>query len=134
MLISEAFAQAAATPDGGGLFTTLLPMIAIVAIFYFLLIRPQQQKAKQHRAKLDAIRRGDRILTGGGILGLVTKASDSELTVEIAEGVRVNVARGTVADVIARSEPAPREKSKDAEAEKSTGLGGLLSGLLGGKK
>lgn len=136
MLISQAFAQAAAPAGGGSLFTTLLPMFAIVGIFYFLLIRPQQQKAKQHRAKIDAIRRGDRIVTGGGILGVVTKAADAELTVEIADGVRVSVARATVADVITKPDPAARDKAKEPDegTPKSASAGGLLGGLLGGKK
>ena len=136
MLISPAFAQAAGAAGGGFSFISLMPMFAIVGIFYFLLIRPQQQKAKQHRAKIDAIRRGDRIVTGGGILGVVTKAADAELTVEIAEGVRVSVARATVADVITKPDPAARDKAKDQNTgtPKGESAGGLLGGLLGGKK
>ncbi|MCK6453192.1 MAG: preprotein translocase subunit YajC [Alphaproteobacteria bacterium] len=105
MWISPAYAQAA----GGGVgfdIVSLAPLVLIFVVFYFLLIRPQQQKMKAHRAMLGAIRRNDRVLTGGGIIGTVTKVvSDTELIVEIAEGVRVRVARGTVAEVLSRTEP-----------------------------
>lgn len=104
MFISEAWAQ-----DGGGgdLLITFLPLILIFAIFYFLLIRPQQKKQKDHQAKIRSIRRGDRVVTGGGIFGNVTKVLDeNELQVEIAEGVRVRVAASTVMDVLAKAEPA----------------------------
>ena len=105
MLISQAFAQEAA---GGGpdLFVQLLPLILIFVVFYFLLIRPQQKKMKDHRAMLSAVRRGDRVVTGGGIIGQVVKASDDELTIEIAEGVRVKALRSTLSHVLSKPEPA----------------------------
>ena len=86
MFISPAYAQDA---GGGGLggIEALLPLVLIFVVFYFLLIRPQQKKMKQHKEMLGAIRRGDKVVTGGGIIGAVTKvANDGELTVEIAEG------------------------------------------------
>lgn len=124
--------------------TSIWMMVAMFAVFYFLLIRPQQQKMKQHRAMLSAIRRNDRVLTGGGIIGTVTKVvSDTEVIVEIAEGVRVRMARGTIAEVLSRTEPVAAAggaggsgggEAKPAE-QKPQGLAGLLSGLgLGGKK
>jgi preprotein translocase subunit YajC len=139
MWISPAYAQSA----GGSGFdlVSLAPLLLIFVVFYFLLIRPQQQKMKTHRAMLGAIRRNDRVLTGGGIIGVVTKVvSDGELIVEIAEGVRVRVARATVADVLSKTEPAAAgaggaggEAAKPVE--KPTGLAGLLGSLgLGGKK
>lgn len=141
MWISPAYAQAAGTSGMGFDIMSLAPLALIFVVFYFLLIRPQQQKMKQHRATLSGIRRNDRVLTGGGIIGTVTKVvSDSELIVEIAEGVRVRVARGTVAEVLSRTEPAAAGSGgAGGEAPKSeqkpTGLAGLLSGLgLGGKK
>ena len=140
MWISPAYAQAAGGGVGGFDIVSLAPLVLIFVVFYFLLIRPQQQKMKQHRALLGAIRRNDRVLTGGGIIGTVTKVvSDSELIVEIAEGVRVRIARGTVSDVLSRTEPVSPGGGGAGEAklaeQKPTGLAGLLGGLgLGGKK
>lgn len=117
MLISEAWAQGGGGLGGGGLIQSILPLILIFAVFYFLLIRPQQKKMKAHRDMLSAVRRGDKVLTGGGIFGTVTKVlNDNELTVEIAEGVRVRVARGTISEVLSKTEPAQverKEKSSD---------------------
>ena len=104
MFISEAYAQAGGAGDGGFILS-LLPLILIFVVFYFLLIRPQQKRMKDHREMLGAIRRGDRVVTGGGIIGQVVKAGDDELTVEIGEGMRVKVVRSTVTSVIARGEP-----------------------------
>ena len=110
MFISTAYAQTAGAGDGafgmGGIMQ-LLPIVAIFIIFYFLLIRPQQRKAKEHKALLASVRRGDRIVTGGGILGLVTKVVDEHhVQVEIAEGVRVKVLKSTIADIPSRTAPA----------------------------
>ncbi len=154
MWTSPAYAQAAGGGMGGFDIVSLLPLVLIFVVFYFLLIRPQQQKMKAHRAMLSAIRRNDRVLTGGGIIGTVTKVvSDTELIVEIAEGVRVRVERGTIAAVLSRSEPvaapggasgsgasgssggAGGDSKPPAEPQKPQGLSGLLGGLgLGGKK
>jgi preprotein translocase subunit YajC len=141
MWISPAYAQAAGGGFGGFDIVSLAPLVLIFVVFYFLLIRPQQQKMKQHRTMLSAIRRNDRVLTGGGIIGTVTKVvSDTEVIVEIAEGVRVRMARGTIAEVLSRTEPVTAGsggaggEAKPAE-QKPQGLAGLLSGLgLGGKK
>lgn len=108
MFITEALAQTEGTAPGagGGLLEMLLPLALIMLIFYFLMIRPQQKRMKEHRAMIDAIKRGDSIVTSGGIIGKVTKVADEELQVEIAEGVRIRVVRGTVAEVRAKGEPA----------------------------
>ena len=111
MFISTAYAQTAGAGDGGlgGLtgLGSMLPLVAIFVIFYFLLIRPQQRKAKEHKALLASVRRGDRVLTGGGILGLVTKVVDEfHVQVEIAEGVRVKILKSTIADIPSRTAPA----------------------------
>lgn len=114
MLISPAYAQAA---GGGGMdmFQSLLPIILIFVVFYFLLIRPQQKKVKTHKEMLSNIRRGDRVVTNGGIIGTVTRVNDdTELTLEIAEGVRVRSLRSMVADVLAKTEPA-RGRDDDAD-------------------
>lgn len=105
MLISPAYAQTAA---GGGFdFQALLPLVLIFAVFYFLLIRPQQKKAKQHREMLSAVRRGDKVVTGGGVIATVVKVGDGEeITVEIAKDVRVQVLKLTLGNVLSRSEPA----------------------------
>lgn len=113
MLISPAYAQNA---GGAGGFDVgfLLPMVLIFGVFYMLLIRPQQKKAKQHRELLEALRRGDRIITNGGIIGLITKVVDAnELIVEIAQGVRVRVARSMVSTVIAKTEPGRDDDDDD---------------------
>jgi len=117
MLISPAYAQAAAGIAGkGGLLTQMMPLLLIFVVFYFLLIRPQQKKQKMHKQMLGAIRRGDRIVTGGGILGTVTKVvSDDELQVEIADGVKVRVDRGLVSNVAAKTDPADKARSSKDE-------------------
>lgn len=75
------------------------PLLFIFVIFYFLLIRPQQQKLKQHRATIDAVRKGDTVVTGGGLIGKVTKVEEHELEVELAANVRVKVVKATISDV-----------------------------------
>ena len=100
MFSSPAFAQAAgAAPGGAATLIGFLPYIAIFAIFYFLLIRPQQQRLKAHRAMVDAVQRGDEVVTGGGIIGKVTKVDGAEVEVEVATGVKVKLMKGTLADV-----------------------------------
>jgi preprotein translocase subunit YajC len=127
MLISTAYAQVpgASLMDQSAL-TQFLPLVLIFVVFYFLLIRPQQKKQKDHRTMLDALRRGDRIVTGGGILGSVSKVvSPEEVEVDIATGVRVRVLRSTITSVLAKPDPAAardaaREKDREAAKEKET--------------
>ena len=84
-----------------------VPLILIFAIMYFLLIRPQQKKVKEHQAMVGAVRRGDQVVTQGGLIGKVTKVKeDNELEVEIADGVMVRVVESTLADVRSKTEPA----------------------------
>ncbi len=105
MLITPAYAQAAG--GAGGAITSFIPLILIFAIMYFLLIRPQQKKLKDHKAMVDAVRRGDQVVTQGGILGKVTKVKDdNEIEVEIASGVKVRVVKSTISQVISKTEPA----------------------------
>ena len=128
MFISPAYAQAAG--DAGGGFATILPLVLIFAVFYFLLIRPQQKKAKVHREMLGAISRGDRVITGGGIMGKVTKVvNDQELAVEIAEGIKVRVQRSMVAGVFSK-EGGSSTMSAPGDQQQA---GGLLGGLFGRK-
>lgn len=134
MFISPAYAQAAGGSDGG--FATLLPLVLIFVVFYFLLIRPQQKRAKDHRAMLNAVRRGDKVVTGGGIMGTVTKViNDEEVAVEIAEGIKVRVQRSLLASVQSKSAPASDSTSATpANDQGSGGIGGLLGKFLGGGK
>ncbi len=89
-------------------FESLVPLILIFGIMYFLLIRPQQKKLKEHQAMVAALRRGDQVITQGGLLGKVTKVKDDagEIEVEIASGVNVKVVRSTIAQVVNKTEPA----------------------------
>jgi preprotein translocase subunit YajC len=139
MLISVAYAQDASPLGGDGGLVSLLPLVLIFVVFYFLLIRPQQKKVKAHRAMVEALRRGDRVVTGGGILGLVTKVvNESEAQIEIADNVRIKVLRGTIQEVLSKPEPAGKSKGSQAQPANDPGgvskAKGLLGGLLGGGK
>ena len=116
MFVSPAWAQGA----GGGALDGLgglLPLVLIFVVFYFLLIRPQQKKAKEHRETLSNLRRGDKIVTNGGLMGTITRVpNDTELIVEIADGVKVRVLRGMIAESLSKSDPAPA-KSKDKDQD-----------------
>ena len=91
----------------GSAFAQFLPLILIFAIMYFLLIRPQQKKVKEHQAMVEALRRGDQVVTQGGVVGKVVKVrEDGEIEVEIAEGVKVRVVKSTIAQVLNKTEPA----------------------------
>ncbi|WP_295313314.1 preprotein translocase subunit YajC [Roseobacter sp.] len=88
-------------------FAQFVPLILIFAIMYFLLIRPQQKKVKEHQAMVAALRRGDQVVTQGGIVGKVAKVKDDgELELEIADGIKVRVIQSTIATVISKTEPA----------------------------
>ncbi len=116
MLISQAYAQAAGGGAGGAFdIMSLLPLVLIFVVFYFLLIRPQQKKMKQHRSMIEAVKRGDIVTLGGGIVGKVTKVvDDGHVEVEIAEGVRVKVLRSTLADVRGKTEVVKDETKADS--------------------
>jgi preprotein translocase subunit YajC len=95
-------------------FTAIAPLIFIFAIMYFLLIRPQQQRVKQHKQMVDNVRRGDSVVTGGGIVGKVAKVGqpeDPEITVEIADNVQIRVIKSTLSEVRAKSQPADTTKA-----------------------
>jgi preprotein translocase subunit YajC len=114
MFTTPAYAQSLIDSAGG--MVQLLPLVLIFVVFYFFLIRPQQQRAKQHKTTLESLRRGDRVVTGGGIIGTVAKVvSDTEVTVDIAENVRVRVLRSTITQVLAKTEPAGKSKEKDTD-------------------
>lgn len=116
MFVSPAYAQAAASAGGfAGGVEAFLPLILIFVVFYFLMIRPQQKRMKAHKEMLGALRRGDRVVLGGGIMGQVAKVtSDTEVQVEIADGVKVRVVRSAIQEVVSKTEPvAGKEESKD---------------------
>ena len=133
MLVSPAFAQAGGAPPGFDLIS-LLPLVLIFVVFYFLLIRPQQKKMKQHRDMIGALKRGDRVLTSGGIIGTVIKEEgDTELLVEIAKDVRVRVARHMVSDMLNKPQPAKAASGGAAQSPGGEPKGGLMSQLFGKK-
>src|ERR1700691_3379867 len=117
MFISPAFAQAA----GGAqdtLTTFVLPMALIFVVFYFFMIRPQQQKQKDMKKMLEALRRGDRVVTAGGLIGTNVKVDSDECQVEIADGVRVKVVRSTITTIVTKPDPVAARKAKDDSADK----------------
>jgi preprotein translocase subunit YajC len=143
MFISEAWAQGAGAGGGSDFLVQLFPLVLIFIVFYFLLIRPQQSKVKAQREMLSGVKRGDRVVTGGGIIGLVTKViGDNELQVEVAEGVRVRILKQTITDIITRGESV-RGSAKESEeddkpmlpaAQPAAERKSLLGSLFGGKK
>jgi preprotein translocase subunit YajC len=113
---SPAYAQAAGGAGGGYGFFVMLALM--FGVFYFLLIRPQQKRQKEHKAMIDAVRRGDTVVTSGGMIGRVTKVfDDNELQVELADNVRVRVIKTTLADVRNKTEPASSSNGKDKKAK-----------------
>ena len=118
MFDTTAHAGLIAAAGGGpaGMIMQLAPLLLIFVVFYFLLIRPQQQRLKSHREMVENLRRGDVVVTGGGIVGKITRVQDNEATLEIAENVRVKVLRNTISEVRAKTEPAPaNDAGGDAE-------------------
>ena len=122
MLISTALAQEAGSGGGGatdmgggGMIMQFLPFILIIVVFYFLMIRPQQRKMKEHRNQMANLRRGDRVVTGGGLIGIITRViNDAEVQVEIADGVRVRVLKHTITNVLGKGDPAKAEAAAPA--------------------
>ena len=109
-----------------------LPLILIFGVFYILLIRPQQKKVKQHREMLNNLRRGDKIITSGGIIATINKVADNrELQVQVSENVEIKIAPGMIADLYTSTEIEKKQQVKETKTETK---GGLLSGLIGKKK
>ena len=101
MFISDAFAQApAAAASGGSSLMSMLPLVLMFVVLYFVMIRPQQKRQKEHKAMIDAIAKGDEVVTAGGLLGKVSKLGDSTLSVELAAGVEVQLQRSAVVQVL----------------------------------
>ena len=120
MFATPAYAQAAgaAAPQGdiasflSGPIGSILPLVGLVVLFYFLMIRPQQRRAKDHQATLGAIKRGDTVVLSSGVLGKVVRVEETEVGVEIATGVTIKVRKGMIAEVQTRGAPAPANDSK----------------------
>lgn len=108
MFSTPAFAQAAGAPQGPGLIESLLPLILIVVIFWFLILRPQNKRMKEHKEMVNNVRRGDTVVTAGGLVGKVAKVKedDAEIDVDFGEGIRMRVVKSTLSDVRAKGEPA----------------------------
>ena len=100
LLIPSAHAQAAAPAGGGSMLSTLALPIIFIAVMYFLMIRPQMKRQKDHRAMLDKLQRGDEVITSGGIAGTVTEMGDNFVSIEVASGVTLRVQRGAIANVL----------------------------------
>jgi len=116
MFISQAWAQSIGGAGGSDFLVQLFPLVLIFVVFYFLLIRPQQSKMKAQKAMLAGVKRGDRVVTGGGIIGLVTKViGENELQVELAEGVRVRIIKQTITDILTRGESVRGAKESDED-------------------
>jgi len=114
MFATPAYAQAAGAATAGpqDMLLQFLPLIGLVILFYFLMIRPQQRRMKQHQAMLGAIKRNDTVVLSSGMIGKVVRVEEKELGIEIATGVTVKVVKGMVAEVRSRGEPAPANDSK----------------------
>lgn len=111
-MITPAFAQAAGAPGAGDMIAQFAPFVLILIIMYFLLIRPQQKRAKEHQAMISNVRRGDTVVMSSGMIGKVTKViDDGEVEVEIADNVKVRVIKGMIADVRNKTEPVAAAKS-----------------------
>jgi preprotein translocase subunit YajC len=121
-LIDIAYAMSQTGDVGGGGqaggFGSLVPLILMFAIFYFLLIRPQQKRSKEHRAMIDNLKKGDRIITSGGLYGRITAVNENTLTVEIADKVRVKVVRSNVATLQQAAAPQASKSDKGGDGKK----------------
>jgi preprotein translocase subunit YajC len=105
MFVTPAYAQAAAGGGAAAGFISFVPILLIFLIMYFLMIRPQQKKMKEHKAMVEGLRRGDQVITSGGMIGKVVKVADSEVEVELAPNVKVRVIKNTIASVTSKTEP-----------------------------
>ncbi len=127
MWISPAYAQAAGG-QGGDFFVTLLPLILIFVVFWLLLIRPQQRKVREHQQMIQNLKKGDTVVTGGGIVGKIVKvdAGDNLLLLEIAPNVQVRVVRHTIAELLTKPKPANQNQAQQQGGQAGGGLLGRL--------
>jgi preprotein translocase subunit YajC len=100
-MTSNLILAAAAAPSGAGaFFINVFPLVLVFVIFYFLMIRPQQKRMKEHQAQINAVKKGDRVVTGGGMIGKVTRVGDTEVEVELGQGFRVQAVKSTLTQVV----------------------------------
>jgi preprotein translocase subunit YajC len=125
-MISTAYAMgqtgAAGSPAGGGL-TAFVPLILMFVIFYFLLIRPQQKKAKEHQNMINNLKKGDKVITSGGIHGTITSLGDTTVSLEIAENVKIKISRSNVAALNQKLSSSAPQKTKEKEKTKEQDKG-----------
>ena len=122
MFIAEAHAQAATAGVDGGLagLVQFLPILVVVFIMYMMWFRPQQKKMRDHKALVAAVKRGDRVIAAGGLIGVISKVvDDSEVQIEISEGVKIRILRSSISDVLTRTDSAKAQDEAPAKAEKS---------------
>lgn len=122
MLISDAFAQAASTTQNEAGWIAFLPMFGIVVLFYFLLIRPQAKRAKEHKQMVDALQRGDEVITNGGILGLVLNVSEAYVIIEVAPAIEVTVLKSSVQTLLPKGTLRSIEPKSKAQKNKTVKL------------
>jgi len=121
MLIATAYAQGTGSAGGGDFLVQIMPLLLIFVVFYFLLIRPQQKKAKAHRDMVGGLQRGDKVITGGGLFATVSKVEDEVLVLEIADGVRVKAARNTITDLSSKPVPRKDQGASDSSSDADRG-------------
>jgi|CXWL01.1.fsa_nt_gi preprotein translocase subunit YajC len=119
MLISDAFAQAASSTQTGGDWISLLPMIGILVIFYFLLIRPQSKRTKEHKQMVETLQRGDEVITNGGVLGLIVNVSESYVIIEVAPAIEITVLKTSVQTLLPKGSLKSIEPSKGGKTQKT---------------
>ncbi|MFW2436387.1 MAG: preprotein translocase subunit YajC [Parvibaculales bacterium] len=107
MFITSAYAQSAA--GGGSLLDMIFPLVMVFAIMYFMILRPQQKRQKEHKAMLEAVRRGDTVVTQGGLIGKVAKVGEDELEVDLGKDMRVSVVKSMIISVRSKSEPVKKD-------------------------
>jgi len=112
MFASPALAQTAGATGGAAAFIQFVPLVAIFAIFYFLMIRPQQKRAKAHRDMVAAVKKGDEVVTGGGLIGKVVKVNEGDVEIELSPTVKVRALKGTLSDVRTRGTPSAANDAK----------------------
>lgn len=113
MFITPAFAQTAAAADSGGsasFMVQILPLLLIFVVFYFLILRPQNKRMKDHKAKIEAVKKGDSVITGGGLVGKVVKVDDAFVEIELSQGVKVRAVKSTLTDIV---DPATTKPAND---------------------